>query len=67
MEFMYQTFVDLDELILLCRDELTKKFIQEAVACYRVSAFRSCIVSIWNAVVFDFLHKLRQLAQIKNN
>ncbi|GGA01535.1 hypothetical protein [Okeania sp. KiyG1] len=58
---MHQTFIDLDELILLCRDKSSQKFIQEAVACYRAGAFRSCIVSTWNAVVFDFLHKLREL------
>lgn len=58
---MYETFIDLDELILRCRNKLSRKFIQEAVSCYRASAFRSCIVSTWNAVVFDFLHKLREL------
>lgn len=63
---MYETFIDLDELIILCRDKAAKKFIQEAVACYRVGAYRSCIVSTWNAVVFDFIHKLRQLDQVGN-
>lgn len=58
---MYETFIDLDELIVRCRDKQAKKFIQEAVACYRSGAFRSCIVATWNAVVFDFLHKLREL------
>lgn len=58
---MHEAFIDLDELIVRCRDKLSKKFIQEAVACYRAGAFRSCIVATWNAVVFDFLHKLREL------
>lgn len=58
---MYEAFIDLDELILRCRDKSAKKFIHEAVSCYRTGAFRSCIVSTWNAVVFDFLHKLREL------
>ncbi|MBW4641328.1 MAG: hypothetical protein KME05_24565 [Gloeocapsa sp. UFS-A4-WI-NPMV-4B04] len=58
---MYETFIDLDELIVRCRDKQAKKFIQEAVACYRSGTFRSCIVATWNAVVFDFLHKLREL------
>jgi hypothetical protein len=58
---MYETFIDLDELIVRCRDKLSRQFIQEAVACYRAGAFRSCIVATWNAVVFDFLHKLREL------
>ena len=58
---MYETFIDLDELIGRCRDKQAKKLIQEAIACYRAGAFRSCIVATWNAVVFDFLHKLREL------
>lgn len=64
---MHKTFIDLDELILLCRDKLAKEFIREAVACYRAGAYRSCIVSTWNAVVFDFIHKLRQLSQVGND
>jgi hypothetical protein len=63
---MYETFIDLDELILHCRDKLAKKFIQEAVACYRAGAYRSCIVATWNAIVFDFLHKLRELELLGN-
>lgn len=63
---MNEAFVDLDELIAYCRDKLAKKFIQEAVACYRAGAYRSCIVATWNAVVFDFLHKLRELQLLGN-
>jgi hypothetical protein len=58
---MYEAFIDLDELIVRCRDKQAKQFIKEAVACYKAGAYRSCIVSTWNAVVFDFLHKLREL------
>lgn len=53
--------VDLDELALRCRDEKAKEFIREAVLCYKAGAYRSCVVATWNAVVFDFLHKLREL------
>ena len=63
---MYETFIDLDELIVRCRDKLAKKIIQEAVACYRAGAYRSCIVATWNAIVFDFLHKLRELELLGN-
>jgi len=61
ISLMYETFIDLDELIVLCRDKSAKKFIQEAVDCYRAGAYRSCIVSTWNAVVFDFIHKKQTL------
>ncbi len=53
--------VDLDELILRCRDERARSYIREAVACYRAGANRAAIVATWIAVVFDFLHKLGEL------
>ena len=65
-EIMNEAFIDLDELVAYCRDKLAKKFIQEAVACYRAGAYRSCIVATWNATVFDFLHKLRELELLGN-
>lgn len=52
---------DLEEMALRCRDDAARSYIREAVACYKAAAFRSCIVATWNAVVFDFLHKLREL------
>lgn len=56
-------FVDLDELVLRCRDEQARQYIAEAVACYRAGAFRACIVMTWTAVVFEYIHKLRELEQ----
>jgi hypothetical protein len=63
---MYKAFIDLDELIVRCRDRQAKQFIKEAVACYKAGAYRSCIVATWNAVVFDFLHKLRELELLED-
>ena len=53
--------VDLDMLVLRCRDEQARDYIREAVACYKANAFRACIVATSNPVVFDYLHKLREL------
>jgi hypothetical protein len=64
--YMRGTFIDLDELILLCKDKTSRRFIQEAAACYKAGAYRSCIIATWNAVVFDFIDKLRKLAQMGN-
>lgn len=61
---MYEAFIDLDELVVRCKDKQAKQFIKEAVACYKAGAYRSCIVATWNAVVFDFLHKLRELERL---
>lgn len=53
---------DLDELTLKCRDEKTRNYISEAVASYKVGAFRSAIVATWIAVCFDVIEKFRELA-----
>ena len=56
-----QSFLDLDELILLCRNENAKNFIQEAVQCYKGGSFRQAIVATWIAVVYDIIHKFQEL------
>ena len=53
--------IDLDELALRCRGEQSKQYIREAVLCYKAGAYRSTIVATWNAIVFDFIHKMREL------
>ena len=56
-----EQLVDLDELVLRCRDKQAKAYVREAVACYKAGAFRTCIVATWIAVVFDILNKLEEL------
>jgi len=56
-----ERLADLDELVLRCRDNVARTHIEEALANYRVGAYRSCIVSTWIAVVYDYIHKLRDL------
>lgn len=58
---MEERLADLDELTLRCRNEQARKYIAEAVACYRAAAFRSSIVATWIAVIFDFINKLHEL------
>jgi hypothetical protein len=53
---------DLDELVLSCRTEEARRYVSEAVACYKAGAFRACIVAAWIAVVYDLLAKIRELA-----
>lgn len=59
---MQGTLIDLDELILKCRNDAAKNNIKEAVANYRVGAYRSAIISTWLAVFFDVLDKYKELA-----
>lgn len=63
---MHGAFLDLDELIILCKDRVARKFVQEAAACYKAGAYRSCIIATWNAVVFDFIDKLKNLSESGN-
>jgi hypothetical protein len=53
---------DLDELVLLCRDDKARLYIVEAVASYRSGAYRSAIVATWVAVCYDIIDKLRELS-----
>lgn len=55
------SIADLDELVLLCRDERARSYITEAVNCYRGGAYRAAIVATWIAVCFDIIDKLREL------
>lgn len=52
----------LDELYLLCRDEISKEYILEAIKCYKAGSYRSCIVATWIALVYDFIGKLQELS-----
>ena len=55
-------FIDLDELVLRCRTSEARRFIDEAVRCYKAGALRACVVMTWMAVVYDFVDKLRDLS-----
>lgn len=61
---MKDRMADLDELVLSCRDLKAREYVAEAVACYHAGAFRSCIVSTWLAVSFDFFDKIAELASL---
>ncbi|WP_348262839.1 hypothetical protein P8935_23990 [Telmatobacter sp. DSM 110680] len=57
----------MNELILLCRSESARSYISEAVSCYNGRAYRSAIIATWIAVLFDFIHKLRELEMAGDN
>lgn len=53
---------DLEELIIRCRTDESKMYIQDAYAAYKAGAYRSCIVTTWIAIVFDLIDKIRELS-----
>jgi hypothetical protein len=54
--------IDLEELMEQCASLRAKAYIREAVDCYKVGAYRACIITTWVAVVYDVVDKLRDLA-----
>lgn len=57
----YSQLADLESLLLGIPDESIRAYAREAVASYSVGAYRSAIVSIWIAVVYDLYQKFRHL------
>ena len=64
---MGHPLADLEELVLKCRDEKARSYISEAVACYKVGAFRSSVVACWIAVCFDVIDKISQVPKGAND
>lgn len=59
---MTESLTDIESLVLLCRETKSREYIREAVLCYRSGAYRSTIVNVWIAVVFDLIDKIRELS-----
>lgn len=53
--------VDLDDLVSECPDPRSRKYISEAVQCYKAGAYRSSVVACWIALVFDLVDKIREI------
>ncbi|WP_186118649.1 hypothetical protein [Burkholderia gladioli] len=59
---MTEGLSDIEVLALQCRSENARRFVEEAIRCYRAGAYRASIVSTWIAVVFDLVDKIRELS-----
>lgn len=53
---------NLEELLLEVRHGSSQKIMKEALDCYHSGSYRSSIICIWQAVVFDFVYKLENLS-----
>lgn len=53
---------DLDELTLQVRSPEVRTYVAESVRALRAGALRSAVLSLWVAVVFDIIEKIRELA-----
>ena len=60
----YSQLADIEALLLNILDENIRAYAREAVASYSAGAYRSAIVSIWIAVVYDLYKKFRELSEV---
>lgn len=60
-------YSDLDELVLKCKNEKSKKYIYEAISCYRNGAYRASIITTWISIVFDLIEKFHELSLCGDN
>ena len=56
-----ERLIDLDELVLRCRNDAARSSFREAILSYRAGAIRAAIVAAWTAVVHDYVSKIREL------
>lgn len=56
------SLADIDDLVQRCRTNGARLLIREAIDCYRAGAYRSCVIAVWIALVYDIIDKLRDLA-----
>lgn len=54
--------IDIEDLVERCRGSNARAYIKEAVDCYRIGAYRACVITTWIALVYDLIDKLRELA-----
>lgn len=59
----YSQLADLESLLLQIPDSNIRAYAKESISCYSAGAYRSAIVSIWIAVVYDLYQKISYLAE----
>lgn len=59
----FSQLADLELLLLRIPDETVRAYAAESVASYSAGAYRSAIVSIWIAIVYDLYQKTLHLAE----
>jgi hypothetical protein len=53
-----------EQLLSLCNDSFASPIVKEAIACYEANAYRATIVTIWTAVIYDCIGKLREMDEL---
>lgn len=58
---------EIREMLEKSKDELTKAYINEAIQCYEIGAYRACINSTWQAVYMNIIYKVKELSMQDGN
>ncbi len=53
--------LDFDEVLLTVKDDQVRKYVEEAVSSYRIRNYRSAMIAIWIAAMFDLVKKFQIL------
>ena len=53
--------IDLDVQLASIRDYRTRTHFSDAIKCFRAGAYRSSVIAVWIAVVYDLIAKYREL------
>jgi primosomal protein N'' len=55
--------LDFDEILVNIKNPQIKKYVSESISSYRVSNYRSAIIAIWIAAMFDLVKKFEILTE----
>lgn len=55
--------LDFDEIVVNIKNPQIKKYVSESISSYRVSNYRSAIIAIWIAAMFDLVKKFEILTE----
>ena len=59
---MKQHLSNLDELLQKVRNSHSKNYLNEAIASYRIGAYRAALITTWIAVCVDIIEKIKELS-----
>ncbi|MBD1822341.1 hypothetical protein H6F51_07500 [Cyanobacteria bacterium FACHB-DQ100] len=55
--------LDFDEILVSIRNPQIQKYVEEAIKSYRIGNYRSAILAVWVATMFDLVKKFEILVE----
>lgn len=59
--------IEIQAMLENSKDELAKTYINEAIQCYNIGAYRACINLTWQAVYTNIVYKIKELSLKDSN